>query len=54
MRRNKKLPSDKNPKPERIPESILTILFFVFIFLTGGYSLKNYWDIRVSGGDRNT
>lgn len=49
MRRNKKLPSDKKPKPERIPESILTILFFVFIFLTGGYSLKNYWDIRVSG-----
>ncbi len=40
---------DEKPKAIRFPESILAILFFVFIFLTGGYSLKNYWDIRVSG-----
>ena len=33
---------DEKPKAIRFPESILAILFFVFIFLTGGYSLKNY------------
>jgi len=44
-----KLFSDKRPEMKRIPESMLAVLFFVFIFLTGGYSLKNYWEVRVSG-----
>lgn len=44
-----KLFSNQNRKWEQVPGSVLTILFFLFIFLTGGYSLKNYYDVRVSG-----
>lgn len=44
-----KLFSGKKPDFARLPENILAVAFFLFIILTGYYSVKNYWDVRVSG-----
>ena len=34
---------------EKIPQYLLTIAFLLFCICTGYFSLKNYWDIKVSG-----
>ena len=44
-----KLFSGKKINPAKLPENILAVSFFLFIIFTGYYSLKNYWDVRVSG-----
>ena len=44
-----KLFSGKKPDLAKLPENILAVAFFLFLILTGYYSLKNYWDVRVSG-----
>ena len=43
MNLNKKIQYDK------IPQYVLTIAFLIFCICTEYFSLKNYWDIKVSG-----
>ena len=40
---------NKKIKYGRIPQILLVIAFFVFCTCTGYFSLKNYWNIKVSG-----
>ncbi len=44
-----KLFPKKKLNPAKLPENILAVAFFLFIILTGYFSLKNYWDVRTSG-----
>lgn len=39
----------KNLQYEKIPQYLLIIAFMVFCICTGYFSLKNYWNIKVSG-----
>ena len=39
----------KNLQYDKIPQYFLVIAFLVFCTCTGYFSLKNYWDIKVSG-----
>ena len=34
---------------DKIPQYVLTTAFLIFCICTGYFSLKNYWDIKVSG-----